>query len=141
MRGYPVAFTVTEGQKPYPTCSIRQMPTPTDRCRIGVAKGAPVSFIAQTRYEYAPFRRPRTEVDQLGPSVNMDRFTPSHSRVATPMAARRTRTIVLLRSTRYVLSVSVGGTKKTKTGRPQLSHEMFSKTLVRPPESESLNSE
>ena len=134
MRGYPVAFTVTEGQKPYPTCSIRQMPTPTDRCRIGVAKGAPVSFVAQTRYEYAPFRRPRTEADQLGPSANMDRFTPSHSRVATPMAARRTRTIVLLRSTRYVLSGSVGGTKKTKTGRPQISHETFSKTLVMPPE-------
>src|SRR5207247_6426388 len=134
MRGYPVAFTVTEGQKPYPTCSIRQMPTPTDRCRIGVAKGAPVSFVAQTRYEYAPFRRPRTEADQLGPSANMDRFTPSHSRVATPKAARPTRTIVLLRSTRYVLSGSVGWTKSTKTGRRQISHETFSKTRVMPPQ-------
>src|SRR5207244_11471413 len=121
MRGYPVGFTVTEGQKPYPTCSIRQMPTPTDRCRIGVAKGAPVSFVAQTRYEYAPFRRPRTEADQLGPSANMDRFTPSHSRVATPMAAGRTRTIVQFRPTRYALSGSVGGTSKTKTGRTQIS--------------------
>src|SRR5438046_4130139 len=107
------------------------MPEPRDRCRIGGAKGAPVSFVAQPRYEYAPFRRPRTEADQLGPSANMDRFTPSHSRVATPMAARRTRTIVLFRSTRYVLSGSVGGTKKRKTGRPHISHETVSKTLDR----------
>src|SRR5204862_7416318 len=113
MRGYPVAFTVTEGQKPYPTCSIRQMPTPTDRCRIGVAKGAPVSFVAQTRYEYAPFRRPRTEADQLRPPANMERFTQTHSSVATPLAAGQTRTLGLLRSTRYVCSGSDGGTKKT----------------------------
>src|SRR5205809_7778919 len=134
MRGYPVAFTVTEGQKPYPTCSIRQMPTPTDRCRIGVAKGGPDSFVAQTRYEYAPFRRPRTEADQLGPAANMDRLTPSHSRVGIPMAARRTRTIVLLRSTRYVLAGSVGGTKQTETGRPRLYHETLSEKVVIPPE-------
>src|SRR5438876_1173365 len=76
MRGYPVAFTVTERQKPYPTCSIRQMPTPTDRCRIGVAKGAPVSFVAQTRYEYAPFRRPKTVYIRTNPS------RPSVKRVA-----------------------------------------------------------
>src|SRR5438034_9994763 len=130
MRGYPVAFTVTEGQKPYPTCSIRQMPTPTDRCRIGVAKGAPVSFVAQTRYEYAPFRRPRTEADQLGPSANMERFTPCHSRVATPVAARWSRRIVLLRSSRYGLSGSVGGTEEKKTGRPQTPDESVSNTRV-----------